>query len=243
MLEELWEPFLIPSVSSPTDMHVRGDVGTEFILETGDRVLEVTLDPWQMLLRLKTEVTALALDQLPGLIVIHSAGVEDLSGNAMLLVGRAGAGKTTLSTDLTMRGFAFLGDDLVAIDRITREALPLPRPPAFKGTVHTQTGLSDRWRPPDWLTLDPAPFMVPAASLGPLATRPIPIGRLIFPRYSADSSGSARLLSTAEAVAATGEQTHSLDKVILPVILAICRKVEAVEVEYASTAQFLEVLT
>lgn len=243
VIEELWEPFLAGSARSATPLHVRGSVGADFVLERDDQILDVTTDPWQMLLRLKTEATIVVLSELPDLVVVHSAAVEESSGGALLLVGPAGAGKTTLSADLAMRGFPFMGDDLIAIDPVTRRVLPLPRPPAFKGTVHSQSDLSDRWRPPDWLTVDSGPFMAPATSLGPIADRPVPIGRLVFPHYMPESAGSTRRLSSAEAAAVMGEQTHSLDERGLSVVLAICREVGAMEVEYASTEQFLEVLT
>jgi hypothetical protein len=52
----------------------------------------------------------------PGEVMIHAGAVES-AGAGVLLVGASGSGKTTASIGAALRGFRFLTDDIVAVDR------------------------------------------------------------------------------------------------------------------------------
>ena len=59
-------------------------------------------------------------------IVIH-AGVVARHGQATVLVGESGFGKSTLALELVRRGYRFLSDEFAAIRRATGEVDPFPR--------------------------------------------------------------------------------------------------------------------
>ena len=64
-------------------------------------------------------------------LILHSAVVE-YGGRALLLSGPPGAGKSTVSAALTLRGWRMLSDEVALIRPGTREVLPVPRPVALK---------------------------------------------------------------------------------------------------------------
>ncbi len=74
---------------------------------------------------LKILLTDLALESLDG-IALHTALLET-GGDALLLVGMPGAGKSTLSVALGRSGFGLEGDDIAALHADGRaSALPFP---------------------------------------------------------------------------------------------------------------------
>jgi hypothetical protein len=72
----------------------------------------------QLLLKLEYPDTGL-------LAYCHAAAVSH-RGLGVLMPGRSGAGKSTLTAFLVRNGFAYLGDDIIAIEESTRALLPLP---------------------------------------------------------------------------------------------------------------------
>lgn len=65
----------------------------------------------------------------PDLLWIH-AGVVERDGEAMLLAGPTGQGKSTLSTRLLEMGWKFMSDDLAPLRMSSDEVLPFPQKPA-----------------------------------------------------------------------------------------------------------------
>jgi len=65
------------------------------------------------------------------LIWFHGAAVG-AGGRAVVLPGRRGRGKSTLSRALWERGASFLTDDVLPIDPSTRQVLPFPQLPAVR---------------------------------------------------------------------------------------------------------------
>jgi hypothetical protein len=93
-------------------------------------------------------------------VLLHAACVARPAGGAVLLAGGRGAGKSTLAAACLGAGFAYLSDELVAIDRRTGALVPYPKP----------------------LVLD-AERLVPASALGRVATVPVVPTAVVFPRY------------------------------------------------------------
>ncbi|HNS38633.1 MAG TPA: hypothetical protein PKJ56_00130 [Promineifilum sp.] len=63
--------------------------------------------------------------------LIH-AGAVSRAGMGVLLVGDAFYGKSTLTLELTQRGYGFLTDDMVAINRTDGRVYPSPRSPNIR---------------------------------------------------------------------------------------------------------------
>jgi hypothetical protein len=85
----------------------------------------------------------------------------------VLLVGGAGTGKSTLTAACVGSGLAYLSDEVAAVDRRTGLIAPYAKPIGLDGER-----------------------IVPASSLGVVATGPAPPTALVFPRYEpgADTS-------------------------------------------------------
>jgi hypothetical protein len=95
-----------------------------------------------------------------GHVLIHGACVAAPRGGAVLLPGGTGAGKSTLTAACIGAGLAYLSDELVALDCATGTVVPYPKP------LHLD---SER--------------LVPASSIGVVASRPATPSGLVFPRY------------------------------------------------------------
>ncbi len=61
-----------------------------------------------------------------GLLAFCHAGAVCWSGHSLLMPGRSGAGKSTLTAFLVAKGFAYLGDDTIAVGEAEAALLPLP---------------------------------------------------------------------------------------------------------------------
>jgi hypothetical protein len=83
---------------------------------------------------LRNLVSAAALRIQSGVLFLHGASAC-VNGAALLLAGRAGAGKTTLALTLASRGHGLLGDDLAALRIASLELLPMRR------VLHIRRGL------------------------------------------------------------------------------------------------------
>jgi len=64
-------------------------------------------------------------------VVVHSAVIER-GGNAAILPGPTGSGKSTLCAGLVMAGWRLLSDELALIDARTESVTPVPRPISLK---------------------------------------------------------------------------------------------------------------
>lgn len=65
------------------------------------------------------------------LLLVHAAVVER-NGRAIALPGRPGAGKSTLTAALVLRGWRFLSDEFMIVEPATGDLLPFPRPISLK---------------------------------------------------------------------------------------------------------------
>ncbi len=74
-----------------------------------------------------SEITLLALARTPGHLLVHAGGVER-GGQVVAIAGQSGRGKSTLTAALVQRGFAYLTDELLAVDPTTRSVLPYAKP-------------------------------------------------------------------------------------------------------------------
>jgi hypothetical protein len=119
-------------------------------------------------------------------LLLHAAGIARSTGDGVLLVGGSGAGKSTLAAACVGGGFAYLSDELAAIDCRTGTVAPYAKPLV----------LSER--------------LVAASSLGPVATSPCLPGAIVFPRYEPGASVSEDALEPGWALTALAAHTTNL---------------------------------
>ena len=113
------------------------------------------------------------------LLWLHAAAAT-LDETALLLVGPAGAGKSTLIVKLLERGWGLLADDAVGLLAPQHKALPL----AFHPEVRTARRLEDDWR--SFLEQPKRLAHVPPAQV---ASTPALCGAVVFPEFSSDVDG------------------------------------------------------
>jgi len=77
-----------------------------------------------MVFALHREIQAVGCDR-EWLVALHAAAVSD-GEQCIVLAGSGGSGKSTLTAALLKADLIYLGDDVIPLDRTTREAVPLP---------------------------------------------------------------------------------------------------------------------
>jgi hypothetical protein len=108
------------------------------------------------------------------LLWLHaSAAARD--GSAVLLVGPAGSGKSTLVVKLVERGWSLVGDDAVPVDVSRAEAWPLPINPDVRAPLPVPNASAAR------VLAQPKALLTVDAHL--IALSPEPIRAIVFPEY------------------------------------------------------------
>jgi hypothetical protein len=113
-------------------------------------------------------------------VLLHAACVAGTGGDrAVVLPGGSGAGKTTLTSACLAAGLTYLSDEVAAVDRRTGRVAPYAKP----------LGLAREG-------------LVPASSLGPVATGPTSPAAIVFPRYQPGATTTQVPLDTGWALLA-----------------------------------------
>lgn len=121
-------------------------------------------------------------------LLLHAAAVH-CDGRCLLLPGKTGAGKTTLTAWLTRQGFGYLTDELVYIPLGSRDVQSLSRPLSIKTAAReTLASHLDFTDTTDLLT-GPNATLVRSSKLNPKPVRADAVGlsQVVFPRYQAGS--------------------------------------------------------
>lgn len=194
----------------------------------------------------KARLTQDMLDDPRWGLALH-AGCLRRSGRALLLTGRPGAGKTTLTAWLLRAGFAYDGDDITMLRR-DGKVRGLPFLPTIKSgawplmTARFADGLqSSVHRRPDGKRVR---YLKPPELAEPV---PVPVGWIVKLRRA--SIGAARLVplhSTAsvrhllsEAASATGE----VDAVTLGTLIRMVTAASSYELHYQDLDEAVQLLT
>lgn len=153
------------------------------------------------------EMNQRAIAQTTSTIRVHAAAAV-LGAGAVILPGPMGAGKSTLVAGLVQRGLSYLTDEVVAIDPVSHQVLPYPRPCSLGDPPAALAGAA--WSPgePAQRYLGGSGF-VPATRLGAVASAPVPISGVVLPKYVAGASTVLRPLG--EAAAVVGVASHTFD--------------------------------
>jgi hypothetical protein len=102
-----------------------------FALHAGDVVLERCAELHRVAPMILAVIMAIAIRSSGGLCAVHASAVGHRDKTA-LLVGEAGAGKSTLAAAAAASGFCHLADDTVVLERASLAVRPVPSPPCIK---------------------------------------------------------------------------------------------------------------
>jgi HprK-related kinase A len=119
-------------------------------------------------------------------VQLHASSLE-LDGQAMILPGDPGSGKSTLTAGLLTRGWSYLCDEFALVDPRTGTIHPYPRALCIKEpsfAVIRCLGLPLRRRTPyHKATKGPVAFLNPLDVSEDIVGRPSPVRWVVFPKY------------------------------------------------------------
>ncbi len=131
-------------------------------------------------------------------LLLHSAAVQ-MSGQGIILPGKTGAGKSTLTAWLLSHGCRYLTDEMVHIanesDTISGFARPITiKAPARQLLLEL---LKEDWPPGGMLQSEPIYMVSPELFGAQILAGDSPLDLIIFPRYQPDQKVEIRQLSKA----------------------------------------------
>ena len=114
--------------------------------------------------------------------MFHAAALA-MDGKGILIPGQSGAGKSTLAAWLTIHGFSYLTDELVAINRSSFKIRPFTRPISLKSEAGASFIKKTKIDPEKTLK-GASGLMVPHRILNPEHTWQRPVTEMIvFPEF------------------------------------------------------------
>ncbi|MGH2728549.1 MAG: hypothetical protein ACRDKS_16385, partial [Actinomycetota bacterium] len=145
-------------------------------------------------------------------LIVHAGVVLAPDGSAVVLPAASGGGKTTLVAGLVRAGFAFLSDEMAAVDPEDRVVIPVPRSLFVKSGTFEALGMSPPEISPDArLFLDGTWPVTPddlrAGSLGGPAT----VRTVVAPAYRPGSDTSIEPISRAAGLTELARNAFNLD--------------------------------
>lgn len=149
----------------------------------------------EAMVNLVADLNISAVASRPDMLVLH-AGAVSLGGCGILLPGPSGAGKSTLTAALVSAGFGYLSDEVAAIDTVSLEIEPYPKPLTLSGEALAMLG--HRVAPGEDGRLK---RVVSSSALrGGAVGRSAPARLLIFPSFRSGASSAIMPISRAEAM-------------------------------------------
>ena len=153
-----------------------------------------------------------------GYMAVHACTIY-ASDLAILLVGRSGAGKTTLSLALARRGLTVATDDVALVEPETLNVLPIPRCFHLDSQSVALLEADGLQFPESWKRLS---FMVPS-ELGVHATTPCRASVLVFMSGPRAEQPRIAAISQAEMVAHLLSETGQGPIEDLQIVRGLCR--------------------
>lgn len=180
------------------------------------------------------------------LLVIH-AGVLERAGQALILPGAPGSGKSTLCAALATRGdWRLLSDELTLLRPDDGWIIPIPRPVSLK---NASIDLIAKLAPGEWMgRVYPdtrkgrlSHLMAPDDAVAK-ARIPARGTWVVFPRFEADATPHAEPLSRAEALLRMADQSFNREALGADGFRVMCQLMDGADcwlLEYSSTEQAL----
>jgi hypothetical protein len=214
----------VPSNGLTYQVDIDHDRGRYRILRDCASVLETPCYA-QLLATLEYDIYQQAAARARGCLIIHAGAV--VTGDvAIVLPGRSGAGKTTLVGYLVDNGFAYLSDEVAAVDLRTGMLLPFPKPLTIKDDarrlferVMPRLALSGYGDGPDGDY--PRAYALPDA--GQAGRSHTGIGLVVFPGYAPGAETRLCYVPGAEAALELIRHSANFEKLGGPALSLVSR--------------------
>jgi GTPase SAR1 family protein len=129
------------------------------------------------------------------------AGVVALNGKGLILPGKPGSGKSTLTYALIKRGFRFLSDDFAFVDPKTRGVLPFPKSFTFRpeaSSLFEEVKKAFERGDIIWVTETKCYLNLRKMGITELGS-PINVDYIVFPTYDPESPKKLKKISKKKA--------------------------------------------
>lgn len=148
--------------------------------------------PESVLLSLATDINQRAIASRPNRLVLH-AGAVSVRGRAIILPGRSGAGKTTLTAAMLAVGCDYLTDEAVSLDLDTLDVEPYAKPLSLDPVACEALRLDvDYWAPHGVV---PPSYLHRQKGFAPARA-----AVLVFPSFEVGARSSMKRIGRAEAL-------------------------------------------
>lgn len=196
------------SADAATPMRLRWSGGEELQLCVGGRET-FTGAPTPALARVMNVIN-IGATRAAGVDPVLHCGVLAHDGRAVLLPGRPGAGKSTTSTALLLRGLGYLSDEAAPV-RTDLRVRPYPKPVVIgRGSWPSVPGAEAGVIPLAGHEMD-AWWMDPTGWGSEVVTEPLVVGAVLAPQYRAGAELHVEELSRAEATAVLASNTFNME--------------------------------
>ena len=171
--------------------------------ETQSRLKSTHVERWfEVLPHLEWFINWQIIRKREEFVQLHASSVE-LGGNALILPGNPGSGKSTLTAGLLARGWSYLCDEFALVDPPTLMFHPFPRAlcikePSFPVVDRLGVRLC-RKTPYHKATKGRVAFLDPLDVRADVVGRPSRAGWVIFPHYVPDASPALERLTRSQA--------------------------------------------
>jgi HprK-related kinase A len=178
--------------------------------------------------------------------VIHSAVVER-DGQALVLPGQPGSGKSTLCAALALGGWRLLSDELTLVSQSDGLVQAVPRPISLKGKsidlISDNYPLADMTPPVNDTHKGSIAYARPPSPAVASSEQSAPIGYVVFPRFKAGAELVFEPLSRAAALTELMQNTFNLGLLGAGGFEALARAIAGAKcyaVEYGDLASILQ---
>lgn len=194
------------------------------------------------------EILQYACAERDSIATLHAGAVSD-GHTCLVLPALGGSGKSTLTAALLTRGYRYLSDDVVPLERGSGHAVPVPvclnlKPGSLPALADLYPELPDL---PAWRSGDRRlRFLPPPEFARRRPDRAYPVAALVFPRYRPDAAPKLDPLDPITTLARLMESDVLFDLPLNPAIIGeFCAWIEATPayaLSYGSLAQATEIL-
>lgn len=232
LLSLLWAPMTTEGAGEPARSYTVARDDRGWTATAGDSLVALHETLWGVTDALRYDMLELCESNLESYVSLHAAGVAR-GDELVLLAGESGAGKTTLTLALLDAGWSYLTDDVAPVSVATGLVHPFPKPLGVKETA-TWHRVRDAF-PSIELAPPGGSFLVPATRWD-VATEPLPLSALLFPRFEAGASLEVERLSAAKAAALASAYLRRLDPNTVALLNRLCAGATCARLVYGSSA-------